>query len=138
MRSHPVPSDILGLDLILCSDIPQVANHTAERICPGAPRVDMQGRRLWEGRDDHWSLSQDSLPYTLPAMLCTDGGSLGAQRTKDDHDFLLLQERGSNGKRLRSKSVPSVCETVASPQTPCSFDTSLPAVEGSYRLYIWH
>ncbi|XP_049665386.1 rho guanine nucleotide exchange factor 18 isoform X1 [Accipiter gentilis] len=39
-------------------------------------------------------------------------------------------ERGSNGKRLRSKSVPSVCETVASPQTPCSFDTSLPAVEG--------
>ncbi|XP_029888758.1 rho guanine nucleotide exchange factor 18 isoform X1 [Aquila chrysaetos chrysaetos] len=39
-------------------------------------------------------------------------------------------ECGSNGKRLRSKSVPSVCETVASPQTPCSFDTSLPAVEG--------
>ena len=70
-------------------------------------------------------------------MLCTDGGSLGAQRTKDDHDFLLLQERGSNGKRLRSKSVPSVCETVASPQTPCSFDTSLPAVEGWYRLYIY-
>ncbi|XP_014808344.1 PREDICTED: rho guanine nucleotide exchange factor 18 [Calidris pugnax] len=39
-------------------------------------------------------------------------------------------ERGSNGKRLRSKSVPSACETVASPQIPCSFDTSLPAVEG--------
>ncbi|KAM6189396.1 rho guanine nucleotide exchange factor 18 [Sarcoramphus papa] len=39
-------------------------------------------------------------------------------------------ECGSNGKRLRSKSVPSACETVASPQIPCSFDTSLPAMEG--------
>ncbi|XP_071584174.1 rho guanine nucleotide exchange factor 18 isoform X2 [Heliangelus exortis] len=38
--------------------------------------------------------------------------------------------RGSNGKRLRSKSVPSACETVASPQVPCSFNTSLPAGEG--------
>ncbi|RLV90678.1 hypothetical protein DV515_00014356 [Chloebia gouldiae] len=36
----------------------------------------------------------------------------------------------SNGKRLRSKSVPSACETVASPQIPHSFNTSLPAVEG--------
>ncbi|KAM7081591.1 rho guanine nucleotide exchange factor 18-like [Ciconia maguari] len=39
-------------------------------------------------------------------------------------------ECGSNGKRLRSKSVPSACETVASSQIPCSFDTSLPAMEG--------
>ncbi|XP_074934203.1 rho guanine nucleotide exchange factor 18 isoform X3 [Phalacrocorax aristotelis] len=39
-------------------------------------------------------------------------------------------ERGSNGKRLRSKSVPSACEMVASPQIPCGLDTSLPAVEG--------
>ncbi|XP_068277057.1 rho guanine nucleotide exchange factor 18 isoform X1 [Nyctibius grandis] len=39
-------------------------------------------------------------------------------------------ECGSNGKRLRSKSVPSACETVASPQIPCSFNSSLPAVEG--------
>ncbi|XP_009893462.1 PREDICTED: rho guanine nucleotide exchange factor 18 [Charadrius vociferus] len=39
-------------------------------------------------------------------------------------------ECGSNGKRLRSRSVPSACETVASPRIPCSFDTSLPAVEG--------
>ncbi|KAF4789947.1 Rho guanine nucleotide exchange factor 18 [Turdus rufiventris] len=36
----------------------------------------------------------------------------------------------SNGKRLRSKSVPSACETIASPQIPHSFNTSLPAVEG--------
>ncbi|XP_066192389.1 rho guanine nucleotide exchange factor 18 [Sylvia atricapilla] len=36
----------------------------------------------------------------------------------------------SNGKRLRSKSVPSACETVASPKIPHSFNTSLPAVEG--------
>ncbi|XP_054252319.1 rho guanine nucleotide exchange factor 18 isoform X1 [Indicator indicator] len=39
-------------------------------------------------------------------------------------------EHGSKGKRLRSKSVPAACETMASPQTPCSFNTSLPAVEG--------
>ncbi|XP_069734381.1 rho guanine nucleotide exchange factor 18 isoform X1 [Phaenicophaeus curvirostris] len=39
-------------------------------------------------------------------------------------------ECGSNGKRLRSKSVPSVCEVVASPQIPCGFDAPLPAVEG--------
>ncbi|KAM6369111.1 rho guanine nucleotide exchange factor 18 [Pluvialis apricaria] len=39
-------------------------------------------------------------------------------------------EHGSNGKRLRSKSVPSACETIASAQIPCSFNTSLPAVEG--------
>ncbi|XP_064031077.1 rho guanine nucleotide exchange factor 18 isoform X3 [Pogoniulus pusillus] len=39
-------------------------------------------------------------------------------------------ECGSKGKRLRSKSVPAACETMASPQTPCSFNTSLPAVEG--------
>ncbi|XP_055563816.1 rho guanine nucleotide exchange factor 18 isoform X2 [Falco cherrug] len=39
-------------------------------------------------------------------------------------------ECGSNGKRLRSKSVPSACETVAPPQIHCSFDTSLPAMEG--------
>ncbi|XP_074707387.1 rho guanine nucleotide exchange factor 18 isoform X2 [Strix uralensis] len=38
-------------------------------------------------------------------------------------------ECGSNGKRLRSKSVPSACETVASSQIPFSFDTSLPAME---------
>ncbi|KAM9265295.1 rho guanine nucleotide exchange factor 18 [Morus bassanus] len=39
-------------------------------------------------------------------------------------------ECGSNGKRLRSKSVPSACEMVASPQIPCSLNTSLPAMEG--------
>ncbi|XP_062452100.1 rho guanine nucleotide exchange factor 18-like [Rhea pennata] len=39
-------------------------------------------------------------------------------------------ECGSNGKRLRSKSVPSACDKVASPQIPCSFDTPLSAVEG--------
>ncbi|XP_074783879.1 rho guanine nucleotide exchange factor 18 isoform X2 [Athene noctua] len=38
-------------------------------------------------------------------------------------------ECGSSGKRVRSKSVPSACETVASPQIPFSFDTSLPAME---------
>ncbi|KAL2294977.1 hypothetical protein Nmel_018121, partial [Mimus melanotis] len=36
----------------------------------------------------------------------------------------------SSGKRLRSKSVPSACETIASPHIPQSFNTSLPAVEG--------
>ncbi|XP_048143743.1 rho guanine nucleotide exchange factor 18 isoform X1 [Corvus hawaiiensis] len=36
----------------------------------------------------------------------------------------------STEKRLRSKSVPSACETIASPQIPHSFNTSLPAVEG--------
>ncbi|XP_051495343.1 rho guanine nucleotide exchange factor 18 isoform X3 [Apus apus] len=52
------------------------------------------------------------------------------------HPSLMLspgtQERacGTNGKRLRSKSVPSACETVVSPQIPCSFNTSLPPVEG--------
>ncbi|XP_039942480.1 rho guanine nucleotide exchange factor 18 isoform X2 [Hirundo rustica] len=36
----------------------------------------------------------------------------------------------SSRKRLRSKSVPLACETVASPQIPHGFNTSLPAVEG--------
>ncbi|KAJ7412311.1 Rho guanine nucleotide exchange factor 18 [Willisornis vidua] len=36
----------------------------------------------------------------------------------------------SSGKRLRSKSVPSACEIIVSPQIPCSFNTSPPPVEG--------
>ncbi|XP_071434082.1 rho guanine nucleotide exchange factor 18 isoform X1 [Pithys albifrons albifrons] len=36
----------------------------------------------------------------------------------------------SSGKRLRSKSVPSTCEIIVSPQIPCSFNTSPPSVEG--------
>ncbi|KAM6236051.1 uncharacterized protein LJ264_013687 [Porphyrio hochstetteri] len=39
-------------------------------------------------------------------------------------------ERRSNGKRRRSRSVPSACETVTSLAMPCTFDASRPAVEG--------
>ncbi|XP_074894045.1 rho guanine nucleotide exchange factor 18 isoform X1 [Buteo buteo] len=100
------------------SDPEQEDVEKRSQSCP-QPRVSLQ---LPKGELETWSSGR--------------GGMVIKVEIEPLHPNLMVSsgleevERGSNGKRLRSKSVPSVCETVASPQTPCSFDTSLPAVEG--------
>ncbi|XP_069646465.1 rho guanine nucleotide exchange factor 18 isoform X2 [Haliaeetus albicilla] len=100
------------------SDPEQEDVEKRSQSCP-QPRVSLQ---LPKGELETWSSGR--------------GGMVIKVEIEPLHPNLTVSsgleevERGSNGKRLRSKSVPSVCETVASPQTPCSFDTSLPAVEG--------
>lgn len=125
----------LGLGLILCSDTAQL-EACSKGTSPGAAGVGLQGRRLWEGRSDRWRLRWEphSLICALPTVLGPSGG-FGARRTKDAHEFSLLQERGSDGKRLRSKSVPSACE-IASPPIPCGFNTALSVMEGWCRQHV--
>ncbi|XP_042650673.1 rho guanine nucleotide exchange factor 18 isoform X3 [Tyto alba] len=100
------------------SDPEQEDVEKGSQSCP-QPRVSLQ---LPKGELETWSSSGGSTVIKVeieplcPILMVSPG--------------LEEAEHGSNKKRLRSKSVPSACETVASPQIPCRFDTSLPAVEG--------
>ncbi|XP_075300165.1 rho guanine nucleotide exchange factor 18 isoform X3 [Opisthocomus hoazin] len=100
------------------SDPEQEDEEKGSQSCP-QPRVSLQ---LPKGELETWSSGA--------------GGTVIKVEIEPLHPNLMVSpgleeaECGSNGKRLRSKSVPSACETLASPHVPCSFDTSLPAVEG--------
>lgn len=99
------------------SDPEQEDMEKRTQSCP-QPRVSLQ---LPKGELEAWSSSRGStvIKVEIEPLRASPTVSPGSEET----------ECGGNGKRLRSKSVPSACETVVSLQTPCSFNTSLPAVE---------
>ncbi|XP_064898535.1 rho guanine nucleotide exchange factor 18 isoform X6 [Columba livia] len=100
------------------SDPEQEDVEKGSQSCP-QPRVSLQ---LPKGERETWSSGGGGVVIKVeieplrPTLTVSPG--------------LEEAECGSNGKRLRSKSVPPACETVASPQTPSSSGTSVPAVRG--------
>ncbi|XP_065714208.1 rho guanine nucleotide exchange factor 18 isoform X4 [Patagioenas fasciata] len=100
------------------SDPEQEDVEKGSQACP-QPRVSLQ---LPKGERETWSSGGGGVVIKVeieplrPTLTVSPG--------------LEEAECGSNGKRLRSKSVPPACETVASPQTPSSSGTPVPAVRG--------
>ncbi|XP_032059541.1 rho guanine nucleotide exchange factor 18 [Aythya fuligula] len=99
------------------SDAEQEDVEKGSRSCP-QPRVSLQ---LPRGELEAWSSGGGSMviKVEIEPLRPSLPGCPGSEEV----------ERGSDGKRLRSKSVPSACE-IASPPIPCGFNTALSVMEG--------